>query len=51
VDNVVYGQCQQAYVGQSLKYGVVVDQVVAHAAANNHVIQAVLVAMLEEQFL
>jgi hypothetical protein len=51
VDNVVYGQYQQGYVGQSLKYGVQADQAVALAAANNHATQADQVAMQEEQFL
>jgi hypothetical protein len=48
-DNVVYGQYQQVYVGQSLKFGAAAVQVVAHAAVNNLVIQAAQVAMQEEQ--
>jgi hypothetical protein len=51
VDNVVYGQYQQAYAGLSLKYGVVVDRVVAHAAVNNLATRVDQVAMLEKQFL
>jgi hypothetical protein len=45
VEVVVYGQCQVAQRGPSLKYGVVVDRVAAHVAVSKHKAVADLVHM------
>jgi len=45
VDNVVYGHYQVAQRGPNLKYGVVVDQVVAHVAVCKHKVVVDLVHM------